>query len=95
MNRARRSFGVSMLVLLLGFIAIGGAIVYRAMRDDAGPASRYQLEAVSLPAGADVISSVAADGLVTVTYRIGGATEVRIINGETGETVGAFAIANE
>ena len=53
--RARRVFGGSMLVLLLGFIAIGGALVYRAMRDDGAPVARYGLEAVALPDGAALV----------------------------------------
>ena len=84
-----------MLVLLCGFIAIGGALVYRALRDDAGPAARYQIESMTLPAGATIVSTSVAEGLVTVTYRLEQATEVRIVDGKTGETVAEFAIANE
>ena len=84
-----------MLVLLLGFIAIGAALVYRAMRDDDTPAARYGLEAVSLPGGASVISASAADGLVTVTYTLEGAIKVLIVDGRTGETVSTFAVVSE
>ena len=84
-----------MLVLLLGFIAIGGALVYRAMRDDDAPEARYGLEAVSLPAGAAVISAGAAEGLVTVTYTLNGTTHVLIVDGRSGETVNTFAVVSE
>ena len=84
-----------MLVLLLGFIAIGGALVYRAMRDDDAPTARYGLETVSLPSGASVISATAAEGLVTVTYALDGKTQVQIVDGRTGETVSSFAIMSE
>lgn len=84
-----------MLVLLLGFIAIGGALVYRAMRDDDAPQARYGLEAVSLPSGASVISASAAEGLVTVTYALDGTTHVLIVDGRNGETVSSFAVVSE
>lgn len=95
MARARRSFGMSMLVLLLGFIAIGGALVYRASRDDGGANTAYALQSVKLPAGAETLSASAADGKVTVTYRSGADVEARVFDAQTGEQIGQFAIETE
>lgn len=92
MARARRSFGVSIAVLLVGFIAIGGALVYRASRDDGGPVARYKLEAVTLPAGAEVVSVSTGEGLVTVTYRLAGKTEVMIADGVSGAAAKSFEV---
>ncbi len=94
-TRARRSFGISIAILICGFIAIGGALVYRATRDSGDAADRYVLEAVMLPAGASVVSVSVGDGLVTVTYRLGEAIEVRIVDGRSGETVDRFGIVSE
>ena len=52
LGKARRSFAVSMGILLLGFIEIGVAIVYRVMRDSPPPAVAAS---VSVPAGAEII----------------------------------------
>jgi hypothetical protein len=83
-NRARRSFMVSIGLLLVGFIAIGGALVYRATRDEGGVAVRYAVDTLRLPASAEVLSSSAAEGLVTVTYRVGSAVSIRVFDGKTG-----------
>jgi hypothetical protein len=83
-GKARRSFGVSMLILMAGFIAIAGALVYRATRDDGGVAAKYPLAEIALPAGAEVISAVPGDGAIAVTYSVAGVTQLRLIDGETG-----------
>jgi hypothetical protein len=87
--KARRSFGISIGILLLGFMAIGFALVYRVMRDNPSP----QLAAsVSVPAGAEVISAVVADGTVNVTYRIGGVVTLGLFDQKTGELTGSVEI---
>ena len=86
---------MSIAILLFGFIAIVGALVYRAYRDADTPDTRYGLENVSLPAGAELISASTAEGLVTIAYRIDGKNEVRIVDGKTGAVVGQFAVTNE
>ena len=66
--RARRSFLFSIGLLIVGFIAIGGALVYRSMNTgEKAPAtgSDYVIAALKIPDGAEVISAVAADGKVT------------------------------
>lgn len=93
--KARRSFGVSMAILLVGFIAVVGALVYRAYRDSGEADTRYALEQASLPSGADLVSVSTAEGLVTLAYTIDGKTEVRIIDGTTGELVRHFAVVTK
>lgn len=87
--RARRSFLLSVGILLVGLLAVGGVIVYK-LTNESGPAlsaADYALAAVKLPAGADVVSAVAADGRLTVTFKTGGNTAIRIFDGKTGEMV--------
>ena len=70
-SKARRSFGISIGILLLGFMAIGFALVYRVMRDAPPPAVA---DMVSVPAGASVVSAVVNEGAINVTYTVGGVT---------------------
>ncbi len=88
LKRARRSFTVSMALLLVGFIAIGGALVYRATRDAPAASAEFAAEALRLPQGAEVVSATAADGSVTVTYRLGPATQIRVFDGGSGAMTG-------
>jgi hypothetical protein len=90
LKRARRSFMISIGLLLLGFIAIGGALVYRATRD-APATTTFEADALQLPQGSEVISAIASAGTVTVTYKIGPATQVRIFD-NTGKMIRQFDI---
>jgi hypothetical protein len=94
LGRARKSFLFSIGLLLLGFIAIGGALVYRATRDAPAPPTTFEADALQLPQGAEVISAIASGGLVTVTYKIGPATQVRLFD-ETGKMTRQFDIVIE
>ena len=79
---------------MLGFIAIGAALVYRATRDDRpGPEAAYAAATLAVPAGAEILSAAAADGLITVTFRIDGAVQLRIYDGATGTLRGDMALA--
>jgi hypothetical protein len=82
LGKARRSFIFSIGILLLGFMAIGFALVYRAMRDT--PPSAVA-ESVVLPAGAEVVSAVVSDGAINVTYTIGGVSTLALFDQATGE----------
>jgi hypothetical protein len=82
LGKARRSFAVSMSILLLGFMAIGVALVYRVMRDSPPPAIA---ESVVIPGGAQVISAINTDGTIQVTFSAGGATMLNIYDAATGE----------
>jgi hypothetical protein len=81
LSKARRSFGISIGILLLGFMAIGFAIVYRVMRDAPPPAV---VEAVAIPAGAEIVSAMVSDGAVNVTYTINGITTLALFDQATG-----------
>ena len=98
MGRARKSFLFSIGLLIVDFIAIGGALVYRASQSgDSGPAqsSDYVIASLKIPAGAEIISAVAADGQLTVTYRAGPMTSVRIFDGKTGEMIREIPVMSE
>lgn len=82
MAKARRSFAISIGVLLLGFMAIGFALVYRAMRDTPPPAVA---ESVALPQGAEVVSALVSDGAINVTYTVGGVTTLALFDQASGE----------
>jgi len=89
LGKARRSFGISIGILLLGFMAIGFALVYRVMRDAPPPAVA---EAVTLPAGAVVVSATVSEGAIVVTYTLNGVTTLSLFNQETGELTRSLAI---
>jgi hypothetical protein len=97
-GRARRSFLFSIGLLIVGFIAIAGALVYRSAQSGGGAAASgadYVIASLNIPAGAEIISAVAADGQVTVTYRAGPMTSVRIFDGKTGEMVREIPVVSE
>jgi len=79
-------------ILLLGFMAIGFALVYRVMRDSPPPAVA---ESVSIPAGAEVISALSTDGTIQVTFAAGGATMLNVFDAETGELQRSVRIGAE
>ena len=81
-SKARRSFGISIGILLLGFMAIGFALVYRVMRDSPPPAVA---ESVALPPEAAVVSAVVNEGAINVTYTAGGVTTLALFDQATGE----------
>lgn len=97
MGRARRSFLVSIGLLLVGFMAVGAAVVYRTSQDGDGPAvgGDYVIAALNVPPGAEIVSAVAADGLLTVTFRSGPMTSVRIFDGKSGEMVREIPVLSE
>ena len=80
--KARRSFGISISILLLGFMAIGFAIVYRVMRDAPLPTL---VEAVNVPQGAEILGAVVNSGEINVTYTLDGVTTLALFDEATGE----------
>ena len=98
-GRARRSFLFSIGLLIVGLIAIGVVIVYKSMQPSSAPAvtggSDYALAAVKVPSGAELLSAVAADGKVTVTYKNGSVTSIRIFDGKTGAMVREIPVVSE
>ena len=94
--RARRSFLISIGLLLVGFITIGGVLVYRASQGGGAPSGAdYIIASLKIPAGAEVISAVAAGGQLTVTYKAGPMTSVRIFDGKTGEMIREIPVVSE
>lgn len=96
-TRARRSFMISIGLLIVGFLAIGGALIFRSATSGGGSSTGadYVIAALKVPTGAEVVSAVAADGKVTVTYRTGAMTSVRIFDGKSGEMIREVPIVSE
>lgn len=96
-GRARTSFLFTIGLLMVGFIVVAGALVYRSSQSTgaATKTNEYGLASISIPAGAEVISTSASEGLVTVTFSQAGATRVRIYDGRSGGLVREFPIESE
>ncbi len=86
---------ISMGLLILGLVVVLGAVVYRTSGGDSKGAMPYQIGALKIPAGGEVISAVAADDLVTLTYRIGGTVSIRVFDGKTGDVVREIPVVAE
>lgn len=94
----RKHFAISISIFVVGFMVLGVAIVYRLNRASSEPVvpeRPYAAQVLRLPVGAEPISSSAADGLITVTYRQGAAMQMRIFDGQTGEMVQQIDIVGE
>ncbi len=94
-GKARRSFSFSMGILLLGFMAIVLALVYRATKDRESAAEPYGLEAIVIPNGAEVISLVPLRDVIAVTYSLEGQMALRMIDAETGEIIKEIPVVGE
>jgi cytochrome oxidase Cu insertion factor (SCO1/SenC/PrrC family) len=81
-----------MLLLMLMLMAVAVALVYRLNQTPAN--KEYATQTISLPAGAEIISAVAQDGVVTITYKADGQTIIRLINGEDGALIQDIMISN-
>lgn len=79
-------------IMLLGFMAVGFALVYRISRDSPPPAVA---DSVSIPAGAEVVSALNVDGTVQVTYVAGGAIMLSVFDQGSGELVRSVQISAE
>ena len=55
----------------------------------------YVIASLKIPSGAEVVSAVAADGKVTLTYKAGLMTSVRIFDGKTGEMIREIPVVSE
>ncbi|SEA36138.1 hypothetical protein SAMN05428936_103168 [Pelagibacterium halotolerans] len=95
MAKARRRAGLSMLVMMVGFMAVVLAVVYRLATMGNDVTDRYALQLIALPEGAQVISAQVQDGLVTVTYGAQSGQAIRIFDGETGEMVREISVVVE
>jgi hypothetical protein len=100
MRRARIAFGIVTGITILGLIVVGGTLVYRltgggAPSTAATSGAAYSAAALKLPAGATVVSAVAAGGDISVTYRNGTATALRIFDGRTGAILREVPLVSE
>ena len=95
LGRARIFFLVSFGVLMVGFIVIVGVLVYRATQVGGGQGGNYVITELRMPAGAEIVSAVAADGKLTVTYRSRQMTFVRIIDARSGELISEVPVLSE
>ena len=87
---------ITMGLLVLGFFAIGGALIYRSANSGGGSAgAEYVIASLKIPPGAEVVSAVAADGKVTLTYKSGLMTSVRIFDGKSGEMIREIPVVSE
>lgn len=82
--RARRSFAFSIGLLMLGFMAVALALVYRSGRGDETPIDGYSAGVLAVPAGAEIVSAVPSEGMIAVAYELDGVTRLRLIDGQTG-----------
>jgi len=86
---------VSMGILVVGLIAVGVAVVYRSSQSTPKAGGDYVIAALKIPQGGEVVSAVAAGGQVTLTYKLGAMTSVRIFDGKTGELVREIPVVSE
>jgi hypothetical protein len=98
--RARKSFLFSIGLLIVGFLAIGGALIFKSVSTGIGggggsTGADYIIASLKIPSGAEVVSAVAADGKVTLTYKTGLMTSVRIFDGKTGEMIREIPVVSE
>jgi hypothetical protein len=96
-RRARTSFLFSIGLLIIGFLAIGGVLVFKSVNLGSAPATGadYVIAALKIPTGAEVVSAVAADGKITVTFKAGLMTTVRIFDGKSGEMIREIPVVSE
>lgn len=95
MAKARRRAGISMGIMLIGFMAVVLVIVYRLILSGPDAGARFALETIALPPGAQTVSAVAQDGIVTLVYTLDGETAIRIYDGASGELVREIAVVSE
>jgi uncharacterized protein DUF6476 len=91
-GRARRSFGISMLILISGLVAVAGALFYRL-----GPAQSNAIEIsqITVPAGAEIVSVEVARRTISLVLALGETRMIRVIDPQTGEIVRDITIVIE
>ncbi|MDQ0511717.1 DUF6476 family protein [Ancylobacter amanitiformis] len=93
LRKVRRFAAFSGLIMLLGFIAVFGAIAYKLMgaRKSAADISGT----IQLPKGASVRSALVAGDLIAVTVERGGVVETRLFDLATRAPRGVLTFASE
>ncbi|MCF6326374.1 MAG: DUF6476 family protein [Devosiaceae bacterium] len=94
-GKAKRSFGFSMAILILGLMAIVLALVYRSTREEESAANRFSLQEIIIPAGAQILSVVPMNDVIIVTYQKNGDATMRILDIVTGETMKEVPVVEE
>ncbi len=94
-GKAKRSFGFSMAILILGFMAIVSALVYRATREEESAANRFSLQEIIIPAGAQILSVVPMNDVIIVTYQNNDGAMMRIIDTVTGDILKDIPVVTE
>jgi len=91
-GRARRSFGVSMLILIGGLVAVAGALFYRL-----GPAQSNAIEIsqIVVPAGAEIVSLEVERRTISLVLALGDKRMIRVIDSRTGELIRDISIIEE
>lgn len=91
------SFLFSFGLLVIGLVVIGLILVLRSGNSGSSSAAGadYALASLRIPNGAEVVSAVAADGKVTVTYKAGTLTSVRVFDGKSGEMIREIPVVSE
>lgn len=90
------SFLFSFGLLVIGLVVIGLILVLRSGNSSSSAAGAdYALASLRIPDGAEVVSAVAADGKVTVTYKSGTLTSVRVFDGRSGEMIREIPVVSE
>ncbi len=86
-SRARRSFMISMGLLILGFTAVAVALVYRTGGEEEMAGGSYDAGVLTVPAGAELISAVPSEGMFAIAYELEGKRHLRLIDAATGAVV--------
>lgn len=94
MAKARRRAGISVLIMLLGFMTIAFAIVYRITMMSSGDA-KLTIEQIAVPAGASVVTTQFYDGMIAVTFENAGQTTIRLVSEKDGEHIRDIPIVAE
>ncbi|MCB9994557.1 MAG: hypothetical protein H6873_12985 [Hyphomicrobiaceae bacterium] len=87
LQRARRFFVIFVAILLIGFVSIAVTLFLRVTKDDGGSAARYELAEISLPAGAELVSTTPDGNFLLVVYRGQAGSGMRVIDLRTGAVV--------
>ncbi len=98
-KRAKRSFIFSMSLLIIGLIIVAFAVISRSDTkggtDNADLTQKYSAGMIIVPEGAKIISAVASEGIISVSYEIEGKTVLRLIDGANGAIIRDIGFAKE
>lgn len=76
-----------MALLILGFVAVAFALVYRTGGGEEMAGGDYAAGVLTVPAGAEVISAAPSEGMFAVAYELEGKRRLRLIDATTGAVI--------